>query len=233
MSQVRVLLVDAAVVILETQTTGSNAITLIPSSLPPPLLVSTHQTTRACILSTDITINHRTALQSPALESLRPPSNNDDDDAPVPEAADPRPTTTPIPFPVLAIIGLLALFWCASWEQVIITASISLPVSGGDFWKEITITEKCEFSKKEQKGGIWLTYAPYLLQDTIRRRPKRPSNPANLDMMSTVGLADTAARDFKERTPRFGLDHKSSVIRLRTHRFGPGVQLASEPRHGP
>ena len=141
--------------------------------------------------------NNISQNSTPALESLRPPSNNDDDDAPVPEAADPRPTTTPIPFPVLAIIGLLALFWCASWEQVIITASIAWPVSRGDFWKEITITEKCEFSKKEQKGGIWLTYAPYLLQHTIRRRPKRPSNPENLDIMSTVGLADTAARDFK------------------------------------
>ena len=36
------LLVDAAVVILETQTVGSSAITLIPSSLPPPLPLSTH-----------------------------------------------------------------------------------------------------------------------------------------------------------------------------------------------
>jgi hypothetical protein len=71
MSQVRVLLVDAAVVILETQTAGSNAITLIPSSLLPPLPLSTHQTTRACILSTDVTINHRTAL--PPWSSCVPP----------------------------------------------------------------------------------------------------------------------------------------------------------------
>jgi hypothetical protein len=35
---------------------------------------------------------------------------------PVSEAADPHPTTTPILFPLLAIVGLLALFWCASWD---------------------------------------------------------------------------------------------------------------------
>jgi hypothetical protein len=85
----------------------------------------------------------------------------------------------------------------AGVKQVIITASIASLVSRGDFWKEITATEKCEYSKREQKGGVWLTYAPYLLQHTIRRRPKRPSNPANLGIMSIVGLADTAARDFK------------------------------------
>ena len=84
----------------------------------------------------------------------------------------------------------------AGVKQVIITASIALPVSRGDFWKEITITEKCEFSKKKTKGGIWRTYAPYLLH-TACRRQKMPSNLTNLDMMPTVGLADTAARDFK------------------------------------
>jgi hypothetical protein len=70
MLQVRVLFVDAAVVILETQTAGSSAITLIPSSLSPYLPLSIHQTTRACILSTDITVNRRTELLpwSPCIE---------------------------------------------------------------------------------------------------------------------------------------------------------------------
>ena len=74
----------------------------------------------------------------------------------------------------------------AGVKQVIITASVVSLVPKDDFWKEITITEGCEFSKKEQKGGIRLTYAPYLLQHTIRRRQKRRSNPENLDTMSTV-----------------------------------------------
>jgi hypothetical protein len=60
--------------------------------------------------------NSKSQNSTSALESLRLPSNNDDDDAPVSETADPRRTTTPIPFPVLAIVGLLALFWCASWD---------------------------------------------------------------------------------------------------------------------
>jgi hypothetical protein len=55
--------------------------------------------------------NSKPQNSTPAPESLRPPSNHGDDDAPVSEAADPRPTTTHIPFPVLAIVGLLALFW--------------------------------------------------------------------------------------------------------------------------
>ena len=83
MSQVRVLLVDAAVVILETQTAGSSAITLIPSSLPPPLPLSTHQTTRAYTLDGR---NSKSQNRTPALEYLHLPSNNDDDDAPVSEA---------------------------------------------------------------------------------------------------------------------------------------------------
>jgi hypothetical protein len=49
--------------------------------------------------------NSKSQNSTSALESLRLPSNNDDDDAPVSEAADPRPTTTPIPFP--AIFGVL------------------------------------------------------------------------------------------------------------------------------
>jgi hypothetical protein len=93
----------------------------------------------------------------------------------------------------------------AGVKQVIITASIASPVSRGDFWKEITITEKCECSKKKQKGGIWRTYAPYLLQHTACRRQKMPSNLTNLDMMPTVGLADTAARDFKSAHPDLDL----------------------------
>src|ERR1700722_18148393 len=35
--------------------------------------------------------NSKSQNSTPALESLRPPSNNDDDDAPFSEAADPRP----------------------------------------------------------------------------------------------------------------------------------------------
>jgi hypothetical protein len=40
----------------------------------------------------------------------------------------------------------------ASVKQVVITASVVSLVSKDDFWKEITITEKCEFSKKESRG---------------------------------------------------------------------------------
>ena len=38
----------------------------------------------------------------------------------------------------------------AGVKQVIITASIASLVSRGDFWKEITITEKCESSEREE-----------------------------------------------------------------------------------
>jgi hypothetical protein len=37
----------------------------------------------------------------------------------------------------------------ASVKQVIITASIASLASPGDLWKETTITEKCESSKKK------------------------------------------------------------------------------------
>ena len=103
MSQVRVLLVDAAVVILETQTVGSSAITLIPSSLPPTS-AALHPPDNQSVYTLD-GCNSKSQNSTSALESLRLPSNNDDDDAPVSEAADPRPTTTPIPFP--AIFGIL------------------------------------------------------------------------------------------------------------------------------
>lgn len=42
--------------------------------------------------------------------ALRPPFNNDNNDAPVSDAANPSPTTH-IPLPLLTIVGLLALFW--------------------------------------------------------------------------------------------------------------------------
>ena len=88
--------------------------------LLPPLTLSAHQTTRVCILSSLDGQN-----STPASESLRSPSN-DDDDAPVFEAADPRPITTPIPFPVLATVGLLALFWVCKLGPV--PSSIRLPI---------------------------------------------------------------------------------------------------------
>ena len=61
----------------------------------------------------------------------------------------------------------------AGVKQVIITASVLSLVFRGDFWKDITINEKCESSKKNKVERIGMTYAACLLQHTTHRRPKR------------------------------------------------------------
>jgi nucleoside-diphosphate-sugar epimerase len=101
-------------------------------------------------------------------------------------------------------------------KQLIITASIVSLVSTSDFWKEITITEKCEFSQLNQQPKIneeWIeltlydrpplpvcalhvAYNPQTAEDAFK-----PDAPAFLVYSVSKGLADRAVRDFKRAHP--------------------------------
>ena len=92
-------------------------------------------------------------------------------------------------------------------KQLVITASIASLVASADFWKEITITEKCESCKTTtKKGGSILradlynryppAYNPQTVEDALQ-----PGASDFLVYAISKGLADRAVRDFKRAHP--------------------------------
>jgi nucleoside-diphosphate-sugar epimerase len=95
-------------------------------------------------------------------------------------------------------------------KQVIITASIVSLVSTSDFWKEITISEKCESSRKNEKRRMRLTYAtrlpiPAAYNPQTAEDALQPGASGFLVYSVSKGLADLAVRDFKRAHPDMDL----------------------------
>jgi nucleoside-diphosphate-sugar epimerase len=89
-------------------------------------------------------------------------------------------------------------------KQLVITASVVSLVALVDFWKEITITEKCKLnfkqdSKKEDQELTYTTpsaYNPQTAKDALQ-----PGASSHLVYAISKGLADRAVRDFKHAHP--------------------------------
>ena len=93
-------------------------------------------------------------------------------------------------------------------KRVVITGSTVSLVLRDEFWKEITITEKCESSEKIKSGENWLTYVsvlataynPQTVEDALR------PGTSSLEVYSiSKCLADAAVRDFKSTHPDLDL----------------------------
>jgi nucleoside-diphosphate-sugar epimerase len=100
----------------------------------------------------------------------------------------------------------------AGVKQFIITSSMISLIATDDFWKDITMTEKCESLKQEQKkkeGWIWLNYEkpcsrtaynPQTVEDALK-----PGAPGVLTYAVAKNLTDLAVRDLKRARPDLDL----------------------------
>jgi nucleoside-diphosphate-sugar epimerase len=89
-------------------------------------------------------------------------------------------------------------------KQLVITASMASLAASADFWKEITITEKCESDNKKCRRAdrelTYTTYPPAYNPQTVEDA-LQPTASALLVYTISKGLADRAVRDFKRAHP--------------------------------
>ena len=120
----------------------------------------------------------------------------------------------------------------AGVKKLVVTESLLSLAVANDLWKDITITEKCEWTKKSRgKGGaVWLTCNMDPANNGQTREDALKPGVSDLDVYTvSKGLSDLAVSNFKRAHPDFDIAtiHPSYIYGP----LGPG-QVYNTPATG-